>query len=101
MARKSWGPIGSSRAPRGSPCSLAALLLCVCQSRRLGGQPPVARLAVAEMLPHRVTRRRRVARGDRVADRDMRALEGFEISPLALRAVRRDPGALTRADEAA
>src|SRR5205085_3968364 len=67
---------------------------------RLGGKPPIARLAVAEVLPHRLARRRGIARGDRVADRDMLPLESFEISALALRAMGCDPDALARDDEA-
>src|SRR6202023_2903870 len=66
----------------------------------LGGEPPIARLTVAEVLPHRLARRRRIARRDRGKDRDMLTLKGFEIGPLAFGTVRGDPDALAGNDEA-
>src|SRR6202035_3166282 len=52
------------------------------------------------MLPHRLARRRRIARRDRGKDRDMLTLKGFEIGALAFGTVCRDPDALAGNDEA-
>src|SRR5262249_26351602 len=68
---------------------------------RFGSESPIAHLAVVEVPAHRVARRRGMAAGDRVADRDVLELEGFEIGALPFGPVRRDADALPRDDEAA
>src|SRR3982074_585144 len=69
--------------------------------RHLGGKAAVARLAVAEMAPHRRARSGRIAGRDRVVDRHMFALRGLKIGALPFRPMRGHPNALTRNDEAA